>query len=327
MKRRDFITLAGGAAAMLPLAARAHEDERVRRIGVLGGLAESDPEMIARVAVLDKALSALGWTARNVRIDYRWAGGNADNEHKYAAELVALQPDVILAEGSPTLGSLLRATRTIPIVFANVVDPVGSGFVASLAHPGGNATGFTQFEYRIAGKWLELLKEVAPRVSRVAVVRDPGTGPGIGQFAAIQALAPPGDLELSAINAVEASEIERGVTAFAQMPNSGLIITAGGTAFYRAQIVALAARLQLPAVYPFRYFSTIGGLISFGPNSLEPTHGAAGYIDRILRGERPADLPVQAPTKYELIINLKTAKSLGLTIPQSLLATADDVIE
>jgi putative tryptophan/tyrosine transport system substrate-binding protein len=221
MRRREFITMLGSAAVTWPLAARAQENERVRHIGVLGGLAESDPEMIARVAVLEKALSALGWTARNVRIDYRWAGGNSANERKYAAELVALRPDVILAEGSPTLGALLQATRTIPIVFANVVDPVGSGFVASLAHPGGNATGFTQFEYRIAGKWLDLLKEIAPRVSRVVVVRDPGTAPGIGQFAVIQALAPPGDLELLAVNAIGPVRSSMGSRRLHKCPTPG----------------------------------------------------------------------------------------------------------
>jgi putative ABC transport system substrate-binding protein len=281
----------------------------------------------ARIAALRQALASLGWAeGRNLHIDYRWAGGDADRVRKYATELVALAPDVILCEGSPTVGPLLEATRTIPIVFVNVVDPVGGGYVASLARPSGNATGFTQFEYRISGKWLELLKEIAPSTSQVAVIRDTRTSQGIGQFAVIQATAPDG-MELQPVNAGSAAEIEHGIAAFAHAPNRGLIVTAGGTAIHRSLILTLAGRYRLPAIYPFRYYATAGGLISYGPNSVEPTRRAAGYVDRILKGEKPADLPVQAPTKYELVINVKTAKALGLEIPPALLVRADEVIE
>ena len=326
MRRREFIILLGASVA-IPLVARAQQSDRIRRIGVIGVLDKDDPEAKARMAVFQQALAALGWTEGvNVRIDYRWAGGDMDRVRKYATELVALGPDVILAEGSP-VGPLLQATsKTIPIVFTNVVDPVGSGFVASMSHPGGNATGFTQFEYRVSGKWLELLKEVAPNVSRVAVIRDPRLGFGIGQFAVIQAMAPE-TVELFPINAGSLVEIERAVSAFASSPNGGLIVTSGSTAFHRDMITSLAARHRLPSVYPFRYWAVAGGLISYGPNSIEPSRRAAGYIDRILKGEKPSDLPVQAPTKYELVINLKTAKTLGLTMPPALLARADEVIE
>ena len=318
----------GGAAAGWPLATRAQQPAGVRRIGVLfAGLDRDDPEVTARVAAFQQALAGVGWTdGGNVRIDYRWGGGDADLRRKHAAELVSLAPDVILAVGSGSIASLLQASRTVPIVFVNVVDPVGSGYVASLARPGGNITGFTQFEYRISGKWLELLKELAPNMSQVAVIRDPSTGPGIGQFAVIQALATSG-VELSSVNTLTAAEIEHEITAFAHSPNGGLIVTAGGTAFHRDLIISLAARHRLPAVYPFRYYTIRGGLISYGPNSVEPTRRAASYIDRILKGAKPADLPVQAPTKYELVVNLKTAKALGLTVPPTLLARADEVIE
>jgi len=326
MKRREFITLLGGAAAAWPLAARAQQPQRVRLIGVLSVFAKDDPEAMARDAAFQQTLADLGWTiGRDVRIDHRRTGGDTDSLRKYAAELVALAPDVILTEGSQAVGPVLQQTRTIPIVFVSV-DPVGSGHVASLARPGGNATGFTQFEYRIAGKWLELLQEIAPSISQVAVIRDPRTGPGIGQFAVIQALAPVG-LELFPANAISAGEIERGIAAFARSPNGGLIVTSGGTAFHRDLIISLAARHRLPAVYPYRYYSTAGGLISYGPNTIEPVRRAASYVDRILKGEKPADLPVQAPIKYELAINLKTAKALGLTVPDTLLARADEVIE
>ena len=326
MKRREFITLLGGAAAAWPLAARAQQPQRVRLIGVLSVFAKDDPEAMARDAAFQQTLADLGWTiGRDVRIDHRRTGGDTDSLRKYAAELVALAPDVILTEGSQAVGPVLQQTRTIPIVFVSV-DPVGSGHVASLARPGGNATGFTQFEYRIAGKWLELLQEIAPSISQVAVIRDPRTGPGIGQFAVIQALAPVG-LELFPANAISAGEIERGIAAFARSPNGGLIVTSGGTAFHRNLIISLAARHRLPAVYPYRYYSTAGGLISYGPNTIEPVRRAASYVDRILKGEKPADLPVQAPIKYELAINLKTAKALGLTVPDTLLARADEVIE
>ena len=328
MRRREFITLLGGAAAAWPLAARAQQPAGVRRIGVLfAGLDRDDPEVTARVAAFEQALAEVGWNdGGNVRIDYRWGAGDAHLRQKYAAELVSLAPDVILAVGSGSIASLLQASRTIPIVFVNVVDPVGSGYVASLARPGGNITGFTQFEYRISGKWLELLKELTPNMSQVAVIRDPSSGPGIGQFAVIQALATSG-IELLSVNALTAPEIEHEITAFADLPNGGLIVTAGGTAFYRDLIISLAARHRLPAVYPFRYYTIRGGLISYGPNSVEPTRRAASYIDRILKGEKPADLPVQAPTKYELVINLKTAKALGIEVPPMLLARADEVIE
>jgi putative ABC transport system substrate-binding protein len=326
MKRREFIALVGSAAAVWPLAARAQKPESLRRIAVLGVLSKDDPEVAARVGAFRQALAVLGWTdGSNVWIDDRWAGGDADRVRTYAAELVALAPDVIVAEGSP-IGPLLQLTHTIPIVFTNVVDPVGSGYVASMSRPEGNATGFTQFEYRISGKWLELLREVTPSMSRVAVIRDPKLGFGIGQFAVIQAMAPEA-VELFPINAVSPAEIERAVIAFARAPNGGLIVTSGGTAFRRELIISLAARNRLPAVYPFRYYAIGGGLISYGPNSVDPSRRAAGYVDRILKGEKPADLPVQSPTKYELVINLKTAKALGLTISPQLLARADEVIE
>ncbi|HMF22284.1 MAG TPA: ABC transporter substrate-binding protein [Pseudolabrys sp.] len=326
MRRREFISLLGALVAT-PFAARAQQSDRLRRIAVLGVLDKEDPETKARMAAFQQALASLGWTEGvNLRIDYRWAGGDFERVRKYAAELVALGPDVILAEGSP-VGPLLQATsHNIPIVFTNVVDPVGSGFVASMSHPGGNATGFTQFEYRVSGKWLELLREVAPNVSRVAVIRDPRLGYGIGQFAVIQAMAPEA-VELFPISAGNSAEIERAVSAFARSPNGGLIVTSGSTAFHRDIITSLATRHRLPSVYPFRYWAVAGGLISYGPNSIDPSRRAAGYIDRILKGEKPADLPVQAPTKYELVINLKTAKALSLTVPPALLGRADEVIE
>jgi putative ABC transport system substrate-binding protein len=328
--RRKFIAALGGTACAWPLAARAQQAERMRRIGVLMNLAADDPEGQARLAAFLEGLQELGWTdGRNVRIDYRWAAAaDADRYRRYAAELVALAPDVVLAATSQSVAALQQTTRTVPIVFASVVDPVGAGFVASLARPGGNATGFTAFEYTLSGKLLELLREIAPRVTRAAVLRDPATAAGIGQFAAIQAASSSFGVELSTIDARDASEIERGVAAFADGSNGGLIVTASSiTATHRELIVMLAARYRLPAVYPFRYFVTDGGLISYGPNSTDQFRRAAGYIDRILKGEKTTDLPVQAPTKYELAINLKTAKALGLTVPPSLLARADEVIE
>jgi putative tryptophan/tyrosine transport system substrate-binding protein len=328
MRRREFIKVVGGAAAAWPLAARAQQPEGVRRIAVLQILAENDPESVARHAAFEQTLQALGWTNdRNVRIDYRWAAGDADRVQKYAAELLALKPDAILTSGSITVAPLLRATRTVPIVFVQVVDPVGGGLVESLARPGGNATGFTQFDYNLSGKWLELLKEIAPRVTRVAVIRDPTRGPGIGQYAVIQSVAPSLGIELRPINALETAEIERAVAAFAGSSNGGLIVTSGGTGFHRDLIVPLAARHRLPAIYPFRYYVTDGGLVSYGPDTIDQFRRAASYIDRILKGEKPADLPVQAPNKYELVVNLKTAKALDLTIPPSVLARADNVIE
>jgi putative ABC transport system substrate-binding protein len=329
MKRREFITLLGGTAATWPLAARAQQADRVRHIGVLMSTAANDPLGQARIAAFLHGLQQLGWTdGRNVRIDTRWGGGNADDIRKYAAELVGIAPDVILASGGSVAGPLLQATRTVPIVFTSTPDPVGAGFVDSLARPGGNATGFTNLEYGLGAKWLELLKEIAPRVTRAAVLRDPAIPQGTGQWGAIQTAAPSLGIEVSPINVREAGEIERAVTAFARTSNGGLIVSGSGLAnVHRELIVTLAARYKLPAVYFERYFVTGGGLISYAADSLDPHRRAAGYVDRILKEEKPADLPVQNPTKYELVINLKTAKALGLEIPSSVLARADEVIE
>jgi putative tryptophan/tyrosine transport system substrate-binding protein len=329
MQRREFITLLGGIAAASPLAARARQADRMR-IGVFWNRAADDPEGQARLAVFLQGLQELGWTdGRNVRIDHRWAAADADRSRTYAAELVALAPDVILASGSQTVAALQQTTRTVPIVFVNIIDPVGGGFVASLAHPGGNTTGFTSFEYSLSGKWLELFKEIAPNLTRIAILRDPTIAAGIGQFAAIQAMAPPSfGVELSPIGVRDAAEIERDVAAFARQSNGGLIVTgSSATAVHRELIIMLAARHRLPAVYPFRYFVTVGGLISYGPDPTDQFRRAAGYVDRILKGEKTADLPVQSPTRYELAINLKTATALGLTVPPPLLARADQVIE
>ena len=329
MQRREFITLLGGAAATWPLTARA-QPERMRRIGVLLAATADDPDYQARIAAFQQGLQQLGWSdGRNVHIDTRWATTKPDDIRRHAAELAALAPDVILAgTGTATVAPLLQATRTVPIVFAVVIDPVGAGFVDSLARPGGNATGFTVFEYGMTGKWLELLKQIAPPVTRAAVLRDPTIASGIGQFAAVQAVAPSLGVELSAVDVRDAGEIERAVTAFARSSNGGLIVTPSPLATrHRDLIIALAARLRLPAVYPYRFFVTVGGLISYGPDFVDQYRQAAGYVDRILKGEKPADMPVQAPTKYELIVNLKTAKALGLDVPQTLLARADDVIE
>jgi putative ABC transport system substrate-binding protein len=304
MNRREFITLLGGAAAW-PLAARAQQPERVRRIGVLVASTADDPEAQARVAAFAEALSQLGWTdGRNLQIDVRWATTNADGLRRHAAELAALGPDVIVAAtGTATVAPLLQATRTVPIVFAVVIDPVGAGFVASLARPGGNATGFTIFEYGLSGKWLELLKQVAPGTTRVAVLRDPTIVSGIGQFAAIQAVAPSLGVELSPVDVRDAPEIERAVTAFVRSSNGGLIVTPNALATrHRDLIITLAARHRLPAVYAWRFFAADGGLISYGPDLFDQYRRAAGYVDRILRGEQPADLPVQTPTRYELVI-------------------------
>jgi putative ABC transport system substrate-binding protein len=329
MIRRAFITLLGGAAVAWLGAAGAQQGERMRRIGVLMGQAEDDPEAQARVAAFQQSLQRLGWSdGRNVRIDSRWAAGDADRTRRYAAELIALAPDVILAPGSFTMGPLLQATRTVPIVFVHVPDPVGAGFVDSLARPGGNATGFILFEYATSAKWLELLKQVAPGVTRVAVIRDPALTSGTGQFAAVQAVAPSLGVEVSPINVRDAAEIERAITAFARSPNGGLILTGSALSqVHRQTIIALAARHKLPAIYYERYVVAEGGLISYGPSLVDQFQRAAGYVDRILKGEKPADLPVQTPTKYELAINLKTAKALGLTVPPMMLARADEVIE
>jgi putative ABC transport system substrate-binding protein len=328
MRRREFITLAGGAVAW-PLAARAQQPERMRRIGVLLPGTANDAEYQARMVAFLQGLQQLGWSeGRNVRIDTRWAAGDANLIRKYVAELIALAPDVSLAPGNTTVGPLLQATRAVPIVFTTLLDPVGAGFVESLARPGGNATGFIAFEYGLSGKWLELLKQIAPSLTRVAILRDPTTAAGIGQFAAIQSVAPSLSVEVNPVNMRDAGEIERAVTDFARSPNGGLIVTAGaGSAIHGDLIITLAARHKLPAVYGDRHFVTGGGLISYGPDRVDQYRQAAGYIDRILKGDKPGDMPVQAPTKYGLAINLKTAKALSLAVPPSLLASADEVIE
>jgi putative ABC transport system substrate-binding protein len=329
LRRRDFVTLLSGAAVAWPLVARAQQTERMRRIGVLLPLASDDMEAQTRVEAFLQGLQRLGWTdGQNVRIDTRWATTNADSIRRHAAELVALAPDIILANGSAVVGALQQATRTVPIVFVVVAEPVGAGFVDSLARPGGNVTGFTNFEYAMGGKWLELLKEIAPRVTRVAILRDPAIAVGAGQFGAIQTVAPSFGVEVRPVNVRDASEIERAVMALSHSSNGGLIVTGSPlAALHRDLIITLAARHKLPAVYFERNFVTAGGLVSYGPAFVDQFRHAAGYVDRILKGEKPADLPVQAPTKYELVINLKTAKALGLEIPTTLLARADEVIE
>jgi ABC-type uncharacterized transport system substrate-binding protein len=329
MRRREFITLLSGAVAAWPLAAWAQQPERMRRIGVLMSTAKDGPEGQDRIAAFVRGLQQLGWTdGRNVQIEQRWGSGDAEHIRKYAAELVALAPDVILATGNPTMVPLQQATRTVPIVFVLVVDPVAAGFVDNLARPGGNITGFTPYEYGMGVKWVELLKEIAPRVTRAAVLLDPATPSGTGQFGAVQAVAPSFGLELTPVNVRDAPEIERGITAFARGPNDGLIVLGSALAFvHRDLIVTLAARHKLPAVYVGRAFVTFGGLVSYGADLVDQYRQAASYVDRILKGEKPADLPVQAPTKYELVVNLKTAKALGLTVPATLLARVDEVIE
>jgi putative ABC transport system substrate-binding protein len=328
MRRREFITLLGGAAAAWPLAARAQQGDRVRRIGMLMNLSESESRSQRRVAAFRQGLQELGWVeGRNVRIDARWGAGDPDGYRRYAAELVALAPGAILAVSTPAVVALKQASRTVPIVFVGVIDPVGSGLIASLARPGGNATGFTIFEYAISAKWVELLREIAPRVTRTAVLRDATIASGIGQFAAIQTVAPIG-MELGTIELRDAGEIEDAIAAFAREPNGGLIVTASAFGDNHAQTIAtFAVRHNLPAVCPFRFFAQVGGLVSYGPDPDDLYRRAVGYVDRILKGEKPADLPVQAPTKYELVINLKTARALGLDVPPTLLARADEVIE
>ena len=329
MKRREFITLLGGAAVAFPLAASAQQRERTRRIGVLMNLASDDAEGQARLAAFLQGLQEAGWAVgRNMRIDLRWGGGDPESFRKQASELVALAPDIVFASGIPAATPLLQATRTVPIVFAQVVDPVGAGLVASLARPGGNATGFTSPEYGFAGKWVELIKEIAPGVTRVAVLRDATSSSGIGYMGAVRLAASSFGMELTPVGITDAGEIERGVTAFGRASNGALIVTGNTlTMVHRELIIKLAARHRLPAVYALPLFANDGGLISYGPNSIDPYRRAAGYVDRILKGEKPADLPVQQPTKFELIINLKTAKALGLEIPPTVLARADEVIE
>ena len=328
MKRREFITLLGGAAAW-PLAARAQQAERVRRIGVLMSMAADDPEGQPRITALAQGMRELGWAVgRNLQIDYRWAAGDPDRIRKYAAELVALAPDVILANSTPLVAALQQATPTVPIVFVGVADPVGAGLVQSLARPGNNSTGFIVFEYGISGKWLELLKDIAPGVTRVAVLQDPTQGGGSSAFAVIQAAAPSLGVEVTPVNLRDAPEIERALADFARTSNGGLIVTGSALSnVHHKLIITLAARHKLPAIYFERSFSAGGGLISYGSDYIDHYRRAAGYVDRILKGEKPANLPVQAPTKYELVINLKTAKTLGLEVPPTLLARADEVIE
>jgi putative ABC transport system substrate-binding protein len=319
----------GGAAAAWPLAARAQQPERMRRIGVLVGFAVDDPVAQRRVLAFAQALAQLGWAdGRNVRIDIRWSAGDLERLRLYAGELVALAPDVILASYTPAVLALQRTSRTVPIVFVGVIDAVGSSLVKSLAHPGGNATGFTNLEYGISGKWVELLKQLAPGVKRVAVLRDPTLASGIGQFGAIQAVAPSLGVEVSPVNVRNTSEIERGIAAVARSANGGLIVPAGGGAVrHRDLIIARASQHKLPAIYYDRYFVSAGGLISYGPDLVDQYRQAAGYIDRILKGEKPGNLPVQKPTKYQVVLNLKAAKALGLEVPPAILARADEVIE
>jgi ABC-type uncharacterized transport system substrate-binding protein len=328
VRRRDFIAGVAGAAA-LPLAAPARAQQRMRRVGMLNTLAADDPESSLRIAAFAQGLQQLGWTSGgNVRIDYRWGANDADRVLKSAGELLALSPDVIVTSGASTLAPFLRVTRTVPLVFVMVVDPVGAGFVTSLSRPGGNATGFTVFEYGISGKWLELLKQIAPNVTRAAIIRDASISAGTGQFGAIQAVAPSLGIEVMPMNLSDAGETELAVADFARTPNGGLVLTGSAMAYlHRELVVALAGRHRLPTVYNDRVFVSSGGLISYGPDRADQYRQAAGYVDRILKGEKPADLPVQAPTKYELVLNLKTARGLGLVVPPTLLARADEVIE
>jgi putative ABC transport system substrate-binding protein len=327
--RREFITLLGGAAASWPLAARAQQAERMRRVGVLMNVAADDPLSTLRVSAFAQAMQELGWTVgRNLRIDYRWGQADPDRLRKYAAELVTLAPEVIVSNANPATTALQQATRSVPIVFVNQVDPVGAGFVESLARPGGNITGFTNFEYGLSGKWLELLKEVAPRVTRVAVLRDPTSASGTGQLGAIQSVAPAFGVELRPVDIRDPDAIERAVAAVARVPDSGMIVTGTGLALsHQTVIVRLATQYGLPTVSAFRTHVEQGVLLSYVPDAVDPYRRAAGYVDRIFKGEKPADLPVQAPTKYELVINLKAAKALGIEVPATLLARADEVIE
>jgi len=327
MKRREFLGILGCATAW-PVVLKAQSTDRARLVGILSILGPDDPEGKERNAVFAQALQQLGWAVgRDLKIETRAVGRDLDSLRRYATELVSLKPDVIFCIGSVTLAPLQQATRTIPIVFMNVPDPVGAGFVQNMAHPAGNTTGFSNFEYNMSGKWAELLKQIAPKATRALVLRDASSAAGIGQFAAVRSVAQGLGIELTPSNVRDSDEIERNVAAFARSGNGGVIVTTGGTAANRKLIIGLAARHKLPAVYPYRYYAVDGGLISYGPNTTDPVRRAAGYVDRILKGEKPGDLPVQAPIKYELVINLRTAKALGLTIPQSLIATADEIIE
>ncbi len=326
MRRREFITFLGGAAVAYPLVARA---DRTRRLGVLMNFHADDLEGHNRLTAVVQALQKFGWTAdSNIQIDVRWAGDDVDLTHRYAEELVALTPDVLLASGSTSVVALQRVARSVAILFVNVIDPVGAGFVSSLARPGGNTTGFVAFEYNISGKWLELLKKLAPQTTRIAVLRDPAIASGIGQFAVIQSVASSPDIDLTVIDSRDANEIERALATFGREPNGGIIVTGSASAItHRKLIISLSMRYRLPDIYPFRYYTLDGGLASYGPNTFEVFKRSAEYIDRILKGAKPSELPVQAPTKYELVLNLKAAKALGLEIPTSLLATADEVID
>jgi putative ABC transport system substrate-binding protein len=329
MRRRDFIKVITGSAVAWPLAAQAQQDNPVRRIGMLSNLARDDKEDQRRVEAFRQTLQELGWiVGRNIQIDYWWGAGKAEFYRKQAAELVALGPDVIVTNGTTTIGPVLQTTQTVPVVFVNVTDPVSGGFVESLARPGGNATGFASAEYGTSGKWLQLLKQIAPEVKRVAVLRDPSIASGSGQLGAIQAVAPLLGVDITPIDVRDAGEIERGLTALSSSSNTGVIVTASGAAIaHRDLIITLAARLKLPAVYWQRVFATSGGLISYGDDTIDQYRRAAGYVDRILKGEKPGDLPVQAPTKFETVINLTTAKALGIGMPSSLVVSADEVIE
>jgi putative ABC transport system substrate-binding protein len=327
MRRREFLGILGCAAAW-PIALSAQPANRVRVVGILSIFGPDDPEAKARTTVFKETLQQLGWSVgRDLKIEIRDIGSDFDRARGYAAELVALAPDVIFSIGTIPIASLQQATRTIPIMFMNVPDPVGAGVVQSMAHPGGNITGFSNFEYTMSGKWAELLKQIAPQVTRALVLRDASSAGGIGQFAAVRSIAETLGIELMPSDVRDTDEIERNVAAFSRSGNGGALVTAAGTAAHRKLIIGLVNRYKLPAVYPYRYYTVDGGLISYGPNTLDPVRRAAGYVDRILKGEKPADMPVQAPTKYELVINLRTAKAIGLPIPQSLLATADEVIE
>jgi ABC-type uncharacterized transport system substrate-binding protein len=330
MKRRDFITLLGGAVVAWPLAVRAQQPERMRRIGVLMSTVESDPRGLEYITAFAQGLAELGWTvSRNVRIEYRWGAGDLDRFRRYAAELVALSPDVVLASAGSIVGAFQLASRTVPIVFVTTIDPVGGGWVESLSRPGTNATGFASSEFSMSGKRLEVLKEIAPDVKRVAVIRDPSVPAGSGGLAAIQTVAPSLGVELTPVGVRDAGDIERAITAFARGSNGGLILVGPTSSVqrYRDLIITLAARHRLPAIYPGRFYATVGGLISYGADPIDQYRRAAGYVDRILKGEQPANLPVQEPTKFELIVNLKTAKALGLELPASVLARAAEVIE
>jgi putative ABC transport system substrate-binding protein len=328
IKRREFMRLVGGMAATSPFVARAQQSDRMRRIGVLMNAVADDPQGQARIASFQQTLQQLGWSeGRNVRIDIRWGGNDVERDRRYAAELIALAPDVIMAAGTLAVTALQRDSHAIPIVFNSVSDPVGAGFVNNLAHPGGNVTGFMIFEYGMSGKWLELLKQIVPRLTRVAVLRDSVNPAGIAQFGAIRATGSSLGIDVSPIDVRNASDIERDIAAFAHTANGGLIMTGSAMEGHHDLLIGLAAKYKLPAVYISSQEAAAGGLISYGPNTFDQFRSAAGYVDRILKGERPGDLPVQAPTKFELVINLKTAKTLGLAIPQALLASADEVIE